>query len=300
MNMENKHNADDYSKISPTAKITAYWRSLTDIPFSTQIADTIGAEQGAKQLYGDKITVTARFSPAFLEARYKAVDAVLQKYPAYNVLELACGLSPRGLGLAAHNKRYVGADLPGMIAESAPVIAAIAAEQGIPAQHLHFMPVNVLEVSQLQDAVATFEGERFAICNEGLLMYLNTEEKEKMAQNIRAMLSLSGGYWVTPDVGYTNIRKKLMTSLAPEVKEKLAALLGSISSQVGRDLVGNDFATESEAVDFYERAGFSIEEYPFYDESYTISTLSLLPEEMRKPVMDVFREAKIWILRPTP
>jgi hypothetical protein len=296
--MDNTIKENEYNKISPTAKITAYWRSLSDIPYSKEIADAMGAEQGAKQILGDRMTMMAHFSPPILESRYKAIDAGLRKYPVDNVLELACGLSPRGLGLAANNKKYIGTDLPDLLSESAPLITTIAAKLGITPGNLRFQPVNVLDKEQLEYAIRFFNGEKFGICNEGLLMYLNREEKATMAQNIRSLLLHSGGYWVTPDIMYNDIRKKLFASLKPEIKEKFTTVLGAISNQVGRDIAGNDFEAEAEAIKFYEEIGFNIEKFPFYDGSYKISTLSNLPQEMEESVLNVLSHVSAWILTP--
>lgn len=296
MNVENL--AGEYSKISPTAKITAYWKSLSDIPYAKEISDTIDAEKGAKEVMGDDLFLMARFSPMMMEVRYKAIDAGLRKKTVTNIMELACGLSPRGLVLAANHKKYVGTDLPGMLAEISPVINSIASRIDIKPGLLYFETVNVLDKEQLEKAASHFNGERFAICNEGLLMYFNREEKAVMAKNIHSLLRKNGGCWITIDVSFGEIRKKLMASASPESKEKFKDVMGAINSQTGRDMLANDFKDEAEATSFYDALGFRIEKYPFYDGSYEISTLPLVPEEMRERMLNVLSNTMAWILEP--
>lgn len=288
----------DHSKISPTARITAYWRSLSDISFSKEVAAATGAEQAAKQMLGDKMALMASFSPVILEARYKAIDQGLKKSKVANVLELACGLSPRGLELASGNRQYVGTDLPDILAESYPVIKHIAGGLEVPAHHLHFQPANVLDKEQLASATEHFKGERFGVCNEGLLMYLNKEEKATMAKNVRDLLTDADGCWVTTDIVFTDIRRKLFDLLTPDLRKNFESVLGNLSTQVGRDIAGNDFTDEDEAIIFYSDLGFNIEEYPFYDGSYRLSTLYLVPEEMREVMLSILTKASIWILTP--
>lgn len=295
--MEDIHSVKAYHKISPTAKMVAYWRSLSDIPFSKEIADAVGAEETTTQMLGDKIFIMAHSSPLIMEARYKAIDQGLKKLPAAGVMELACGLSPRGLALAANNIKYVGTDLPGMLSESAPVISELAAEAGIPGEYLHFCPVNVLDKSALEAAADLFEDEPFNICNEGLLMYLDKEEKATMAQHIRALLPRSGGAWVTTDIMFNNLRNELLWSL-PDLKKTIESTLGSISRQVERDIAGNDFESEAEAMRFYKELGFRVEQYPFYDRSYRLSTLQGLPEVMKGIFLHILSKTHAWILKP--
>ena len=101
--MKKTNKGIEHNKISPTAKISGYWRSLSDIPFSKEIADSIEAEKTARQILGDRFSMLLNFTPPIMEARYKAIDFGLKKYNVENVLELAAGLSPRGLGLATSN-----------------------------------------------------------------------------------------------------------------------------------------------------------------------------------------------------
>ena len=213
-------------------------------------------------------------------------------------MELACGLSPRGLGLAASNKKYVGTDLPGMLAEISPVVNSIALRTSIKPGLLNFETVNVLDKEQLEKAALHFNGERFAICNEGLLMYFNMEEKAAMAKNVHSLLRQKSGCWITIDISFGEIRKKLMNGASPESIEKFRGVMGAINTKTGRDMTGNDFKDDAEATAFYEALGFRVEKYPFYDGSYEISSLPLVPEEMRERMISVLSNVNAWILEP--
>ncbi|HWV66927.1 hypothetical protein [Chitinophaga sp.] len=293
--MENPH-----SKISPTAKMAAYWKSLSDIPFSKEIAVALQAEQTTLQSLGDNINAMASFSPLILEARYKSIDAALMKSGAQHVMELACGLSPRGLQLAAAGIQYIGTDLPEILDESRPVINSIGWRQGLPMQHIHFQAANVLDKVQLENAAGHFHGKVFDICNEGLLMYLNVGEKKVMAANVHGLLKASGGCWITNDVLFSDIRKQLFAALTEGRKELYSSVLGNISEQVGRSITANDFADEAAAMSFYEAAGFDIEKIPFYDRSYPLSTLHLVPDRAQEWVLEILTQASTWILQPRP
>lgn len=287
---------NNHGKISPTAKIAAYWRSFSDIPFAKEMAAALHAEQTARQMLGNSMATTAAFSPLILETRYKAIDLGLQHCGVNNVLELACGLSARGLAMAPGKGIYMGTDLPEILAETYPVIQSLAGKRELPVQHLHFQAVNVLNKQQLQAAAAVFRGEKFGICNEGLLMYLNREEKATMAINLRELLAGTGGCWVTTDVVFSDTRKKIFESLQSSFKTTVESLLGNVSGQVGRDIAANDFTNEDEAEQFYAGLGFTVEKYPWYDGSYQPSTLHLVPREMQDRVLQVLSNAMVWVL----
>ena len=299
--MENPALKNDHHKISPTAKIAAYWRSLSDIPYAAEIADSLEAEKTARELLGDRMKVMASFWPVSIEARYKAINYGLKESGVANVLELACGLSPRGLELAASNIHYVGTDLPEIHAESYPIINGIASRSGISPAKFRMQPANALDKAQLEKAVEHFKGKSFGICNEGFLMYLTRAEQKVLAQNVRDLLMGSGGVWVTTDLVYGDLRKRFFNLLSPELKKVVESALGDISNQVGREIVDNDFADETQAVQFFENLGFQVEKFPMYNGSYQLSTLSNVPAEMKEAMLIALTEVagwKGWILTP--
>jgi len=296
--MEQVPPTNDYSKISPTAKLVAYYRSLSDIPYAQEMAQATDAASTAHQIMGDALPMLAVFSPLIMEARYKAIDQGIQRTGLQQVLELACGLSTRGLTIAAAGGRYVGTDLPELLAATYPVLKCIALENGVPSNETHYLPVNVLYKEQLQQAVALFNGHPLVVCNEGLLMYLTHEEKATMATHLHQLLLPVQGCWVTTDLVFGDIRKQLMDALPNELKGKLQSVLSRVSGQVGRDIIANDFASEAAAKAFYNNLGFEVETYPFYDGSYPLSTLSLIPADFRHQVVDVLSAASSWILTP--
>jgi len=289
---------NDHNRISPTAKITAYWRSLSDIPFSKEIAEAVDAERTAREMLGDRIVTMGSISPSLFEARYRSINYGLKKSRIINVMELACGLSTRGLEIVSDGGIYVGTDLPEMHAESSPIIKALAARSGIPTDNLHLQPANVLNKDEMESAAAHFEGRKFAICNEGLLPYLDKEEKAKMAENIRGLLPADDGCWITMDVSFKALRESIAAFFGPDTKKVIQPAMKKISDQTGRDLLANDFADKSEAMKFYSDLGFVIKEFPMYSGDYELSTASRLHESFKERFLEILSSAKVWIMTP--
>ena len=296
--MENTQTRNDHHKISPTAKITAYWRSLSDIPYSKEIAAAVNAEETARELLGERIVTMGSLSPTIFEVRYKSINSGLKKAGIKNALELACGLSPRGLEVVSGGGIYVGTDLPDMYSESSPIIGEIARRAGAPMNRLHLQPANALSKEDLRNAASHFNGERFAICNEGLLMYLDRDEKKTLGENIRELLIETGGCWITTDVIFRVIRDSIMQIFGQGAKETVRPALKNIIEQTGRDIIANDFKDKAEAVDFYTNLGFRIEEIPMYDHEYELSTYSRLHDAFRDKFLGILSSATVWIMWP--
>jgi hypothetical protein len=293
---ENKEN--DYSKISPTAKITAYWKSLSDIPYSKEIANAVKAEQTTMEMIGDRMEWSKSFSPSMFEARYKAINYGLKKNGIENVLELASGLSPRGLEIASKGGTYVGTDLLEMYNESSKVIIDIANRERVSLNNIHLQPANVLNKDELENAIKYLKGKKFAICNEGLLPYLTKNEKFKMAENIREILLNNDGCWITTDIDFKSWRKALIKFLDENMSETIKVAIKNISNQTGTDILKNDFTDKLEALKFYEDLGFEIEEYPMYAGDYVLSTISYIPDNLRERFISLLKTANAFTLTP--
>ena len=62
-----------YEKISPTAKLAAYLRTFSDIPYAKEIAFVSGAKETFQELAGEHKESMVRFAPIW-EARYKVTN----------------------------------------------------------------------------------------------------------------------------------------------------------------------------------------------------------------------------------
>src|SRR5512146_2183700 len=91
----------DYEKISLTAQLAAYMRQFSDIPFARDVAELLhSGEVFEALLQGHDLRPEDLlwYGPIF-EVRYKSVTAALQRSGCRQILELASGLSLRGLAM---------------------------------------------------------------------------------------------------------------------------------------------------------------------------------------------------------
>jgi O-methyltransferase involved in polyketide biosynthesis len=287
---------ESYEKISPTAKFVAYLRSFTNIPFAREIALETGAEKTFQELTGESKESTVRLAP-FWEARYRVTDRILAEYSVTQVLEIAAGLSPRGLAMTEKpDVVYVVTDLPQVLDEEKEVAETILANSNIRRPNLHFQPANAFDMESLSTAAAAFECDRpIAIITEGLLPYLNRIEKEALAGNIQVLLRKHHGLWITSDV-----HSKQYLQETSKLDDNMQKRLTSISRATERTLESNVFADENDIKQFFDKAGFRMVEYPHssvLEDLSSVKLLNLTQDEMQK-IHEVLRTLKTLILTP--
>jgi O-methyltransferase involved in polyketide biosynthesis len=190
----------DFSTISPSAKALLLTKAQTTLPFARQAAERlfgVDAVQAAEKETAATPGAAARCK--HFELRARSLDEALHELGATRVLEIAGGLSMRGLAMAAaQDVFYLDTDLPGIAALKADLIA-----------HLHPAPLagtlrvealDALDAGAFDTAVSSIPGGSLAIVHEGLLMYLDDAEKARLSASVRAALLARGGWWVTADV----------------------------------------------------------------------------------------------------
>lgn len=296
-----KKSIPDHSKISPTAKLVAYWRQFSDIPYAHDVAQMIHAEEVFQEFLkhtGGLDEQTFRenmtwFAP-MLEARYKSMVHAIRRENIKQVLELASGVSLRGLAMTTDPEMtYVETDLPGISEEKKAIVQKIREQENIPERNnLFFQEVNVLERSELEAAVVHFFEERpIAVIHEGLFQYLSLEEKKVAATHIHSLLKRFGGVWMTPDFNTKEDIDKRWN-----ISDSMKELTASIRTVTQRDFRESAFEDDAHIHEFFGALGFKVQELPQIDESFELTSIKQLnvSEEVLKSYAN---SLKIWVLR---
>ena len=289
---------EPYEKISPTAKFVAYLRTFTDIPFAKEMAEESGAEKSYRELAGESKESLIRLSP-YWEARYKATDRIIMQHGITQILEVAAGLSPRGIAMTENpNVIYVVTDLPQTLEQERAIAEAILSRLNVERLNLHFETANALDRDSLLRAAAVFVPTRpVAIITEGLLPYLNREEKTVLADNIREALGRCRGIWITSDVHTKQYRQDTF-----RLDDRLRQRQSRIAAFTGSDLESNLFADENELKGFFRKSAFQIEEYQYSNVVQELSSprkLNLDEKDMKR-AFELVSASKTLVLTPCP
>lgn len=287
---------ESYEKISPTAKLVAYLRTFTDIPFAKEIAAKSGAEKTFHELADESAQSMIQLAPRW-EARYKVTNRILKERGIRQVLEIAAGLSPRGLELTENPcVVYVASDLPQILEEEKEIAEAILAKLSSERPNLHFQPVDCFSLDSLSVAAAAFKRDRpLAIITEGLFPYFTRAEKMTLAGNIHELLEKYPGIWITSDVSSKQEMKKL-SPFFENAKKRLTRISVSTEST----LEDNLFDDENDIKQFFKKAGFKMEEYMFFnvfDDLSSVKILNLTREELLR-IRQILKIYKTLVLSP--
>jgi O-methyltransferase involved in polyketide biosynthesis len=274
----------DFSSVSRSARWMLIWKGYTNIPFAREVAELL--EYPDKYLPDfKKRDFTFWASTTALESRYWSIDQLLNDLTIENILEISSGFSFRSLEYA-HNKgvHYIDTDLPDVIATKKEFIKNLIKEGNASNGKLELLPLNALDEISFHEIINHFKPGEVAIVNEGLLAYLNKQEKEKLCSIIHDILIERGGYWITADIGLKNKDTKLGLEFNEEIKE--------FNEQ--QDTEGKSFESFEQAEAFFKEMGFVIDREAKIKFS-EMSTFRYLVKSMTlKHLLKVRKAGKIW------
>lgn len=281
-----------YEGIMPTAYLTAYPRIFTDIPYSREIFECLvrlRAADGEPELGED--SKIPRLAPE-LEARYNLTDLCLARSGIKQVLELAAGLSPRGMLMTSADKdaRYVELDLNEMAATKRKIITEV---MGNTPPNLRIVGGNALRWSDIESATETLgTTQPIAVVNEGLLRYLSFPEKAQVARNIFDLLAkFNRGVWITHDV----TPQKLLAAQ----NATIPGMNSNLSKITGTNFDDTSFRDEAHARQFFGQLGFSAEVHhsvSIIDELTSPGRLAL----SREDVVGMIGAGMVFVMTPDP
>lgn len=259
-------------KIGPTAFITALYRTFSDIPYAQEIFNALEKLRIIESESDIPIELKKYERSPLIEARYKIDSKLISENNSHQILEIASGLSPRGLDMSSNKDlRYVEIDLPEVIKLKKEIVSSIKDDSNKELNdNLFFESGDALNENDLLKSTNHFkEKERITILNEGLLAYLNFEEKTILSKNIQKLLSVFGGVWITPDI------------ILPENKEKdntKNTYNKNLQKLTGSTIDANRFKDKEEAKKFFEDIGFDVEIHNFsevYDQLVSPKKLNM-------------------------
>jgi O-methyltransferase involved in polyketide biosynthesis len=238
----------DYSSISPSARALLLLKGFTDIPFALEAAKLISKPDHYQPDFSIKeLAFWARV--LHFESRYKSINQLLAGLPVRNIVEISSGFSFRGLS-SVMNKEvyYIDTDLPEVITTKLSLLDDLLQHE-IPKGELETLALNALNEAAFTSIANHFPKGEVIVVNEGLLVYLNMDEKRKLCHNIREVLRQRGGYWITADI-YVKSKRSF-----PELKmnDKLQEFFRE------HRIEENKFNSFEEAETFFKSEGFIID-----------------------------------------
>ena len=244
-------------------------------------SDTLVSENDAKAL----MTGVA----VAIEARYAALSRTLKNDGCKNLLDVACGYTPRAIFCKNNGISYAGLDVP-VVAEE---LQSFADKEGLGKVYHGGDATNAASLSA---AVEGFEGE-VLISSEGLLGYLSTSEFEQLLDGIRRILEKYSGAFVTSDMGVNYELFATANMSSPEAYDASRRRTMEQSDIYNEGVVHMD---HEKVKAFIEAHGFKVEILPFYHGDENLSMLQAIPESWQKKYLDLLKDARVWKLTLDP
>ena len=228
---------DSFDPVSPTAKIVGYLRSRDP---SLQIADELTMDVEGKTLLESMTELdseTIGLMGTLFQTRHHAINAAIAETQTSQVIELASGISPRGLQWARGMPQtlYVESDLPALMIHKAKllrnhILSAADVNHGI----LHCCGLDVLDEEAFSETLNSIDvSAPFVIVSEGLLLYFDSTELDKFLDNIASILNrYPNAVWITDMVTQQSL-SDLIGSHAG-----VASAVRKVFSMTGRSVIG--------------------------------------------------------------
>jgi O-methyltransferase involved in polyketide biosynthesis len=279
----------NYNTISPSAKSLLLMKGHTNIPFARQTAELIVHPDKFNPDFNNKnMTFWARV--LHFENRYWTIDQLLADLTIKNILELSSGFSFRGLEtIKKKGFYYIDTDLPDVIAIKKQIMTFLSKNSLNTEGKLEILPLNALDQRQFHEIVTHFPDGEIAIVNEGLLMYLDTIEKEKLCAIIHKILKERGGYWITADI----YLKKQIDKLDLNIDSKTQRFFEQ------HQIENNKFDSFEDAKTFFKRMGFRIDKEADIKNSKLSSLKYFMKSTTIKQLIRIRRAGKMqatWLL----
>ncbi|EDY86533.1 conserved hypothetical protein [gamma proteobacterium HTCC5015] len=198
MLIEETFMAEDTSRISITAHYTGYvWyrNGLSEPAFVTPQGKASyralwAADHAAKALLGQDLETMLLQRHRLIDHR---IESLLSEHGELQVLEIACGLSPRGTRFKrkypGENLHYIEADLPAMAERKRQLLDGM----GRLNEHHRVLPINILETAGNASMQALIDREfdvdkPLLVITEGLVNYFPTKTIETVWKRLAACL----------------------------------------------------------------------------------------------------------------
>jgi O-methyltransferase involved in polyketide biosynthesis len=257
----------DYSSISPSAKSLLLLKSYTNIPYAKELAALMRGPEPFDLNFDNK-DFYFWVRVMHFESRYWSIDQLLQEINPGNILELSSGYSLRGLDRCTREAvHYIDTDLPEVIAMKQEVMQKIAPGEVLKGQ-LELLPLNALDEAAFNAIAGLFASGPVTIVNEGLLMYLNMEEKKQLCNTIHSLLKKRGGYWATADI---------YAKRSPELQFAIPKNSSEAAFHEKHHIEENKFDSFEAAAAFFDEQGFEIVK----EASIDFKTLSVIPHLLK-------------------
>ncbi|HAG68886.1 MAG TPA: hypothetical protein DCL38_02815 [Lachnospiraceae bacterium] len=224
-----------------------------------------------------------------VEARYAALSRYMKAEGCKNLLDIACGYTPRSIYCGREGIDYVGIDVPVVVEDLQKVVK----KEGLQKKHPVYAAGDATNAASLKHAADMLDGEILISC-EGLTQYLSRNEFEQFLGGIREILRTHGGAWVSSDMGveYEKFASANMsTPDAVQLYNEARKQTFKASNIYGE---GVAYWEASKKQSLIEKNGLKVEKLPFYYDDEDLVLLRNSPAGWRESYLNLLHASTLW------
>ena len=216
-----KNNQSLFEKTNPvfnTAKMTLFQLAGLGNPYAAAISEKMELTQDTQK--SRSFSMSPEEETTFrivLETRYHMMGSLARDSGFPVLADLPCGYTPRAIETVAQGMSYIGMDLPAVISEISGIIPPLIDREK--RDLVRFAAVDATNSQSLEKALGDIK-ESLCINTEGLLMYFSNAEIHTFLDNIKRLLDIHGGCWITADPEIIPEHRRILNAVSPDVSER--------------------------------------------------------------------------------
>lgn len=278
-----------------TAKLTLSILGSAGVPEAVVFADKLGFTEIRKEFDVHEKANSELPQAILQESRYEFLNRCVRKSNCKNVVDIACGFSPRGYALAKEGYNYLGLDLEASVG-ALNTIAKELQNENLPGS-FRYEACDLTNPILFEKILDSIQGEVIIIC-EGLMPYLRYFEVKAVFEGIRSVLAKHGGKFYIADFMFTDIYIGVHISLLGKFKGMRALLKMARTTGKKSDIKWDDALIERngspKARELAKNIGLDIEMVPYFTEDESLNVWKLLNEKKFNKVKKSLLKTEGW------
>ena len=285
----------EFQAVSYTSPITLHWLAKAGIPEAVEYIGNLSAKNILDQTQIKDKERVERANSVYQEIKYSSLNNFIESEGYTTIMDLGCGVSPRGIYMVRKGLNYYGIELEAVtrvLEEYTPMFLNDNEEKLI-----HFATADVTDREAMLKSVENAPG-KICIISENLSLYLSIERQKAMLENIREILKIHGGCFVTSDhlsdvIFFESASAIYGKKTAESILDESIKIYENTSEM---DFYDTYFDTSKEAMDFIKAQGFNVEVRPLFTKPQDLYSIKSLNDKQIKQIKKFMTKKMLWVM----
>lgn len=278
-----------------TAKLTLSILGSAGVPEAMIYAEKLGFTDIRKSFDVNTENKSELPQAIMQETRYEFLNRVIRESGCKNIVDVACGFSPRGYVMAKEGYNYLGLDLEASVGALNALADSFKHEQI--KGSFRYKACDLTNPDLFENCLLDIEGEILIVC-EGLLMYFPYFETKSFFDGIKRVLTKHGGRFVTGDYIFSDLYVGVHIGFLGQEEGMKALMAIAEATKKKADMNFMDSLVKPkgspEAVKLLEEMEFNNDKVPYYTEAENCRVFNNFDDETNTRIKGVLSQFMAW------